>query len=170
MKPVSVLMVCMGNICRSPTAHAVFARKVYDAGLAMRIRIDSAGTFAGHKGEPPDKRARARGAQRGYDLEPLRSRPLRTADFAQSTYIIVMDEMNLREVDKRALALEAPFTGTIAKLLDYAPDAALHGDDVPDPYYGPQSGFDVVFDLVEPACDGLLKHIIAHDFARARGA
>ncbi len=168
MKPVSILMVCMGNICRSPSAHAVFARKVYDAGLSMRIRIDSAGTFAGHKGEPPDKRARARGAQRGYDLEPLRSRPLRTADFAQSTYIIVMDEMNLREVNKRAL--EAGFAGTVAKLLDFSPYPAQHGDDVPDPYYGPQSGFDVVFDLIEPACDGLLQHIIAHDFARARGS
>jgi protein-tyrosine phosphatase len=160
MKTVSVLMVCMGNICRSPTAHGVFARKIFDAGLSMRVRVDSAGTYAGHKGQPPDKRARQLAAQRGYDLEPLRSRPLVREDFARFELIVVMDEQNKQDVLKRAA--EHGFQGTVAKLLDFHPDTDAHDEDVPDPYYGAASGFNRVLDLVEPACDGLIEHIIEH--------
>jgi protein-tyrosine phosphatase len=160
MKTFSVLMVCMGNICRSPTAHGVFARKIFDAGLSMRVRVDSAGTYAGHKGQPPDKRARQLAAKRGYDLEPLRSRPLSRDDFARFDMIVVMDEQNKQDVLKRAE--EHQFQGTIAKLLDFHPDVDAHDEDVPDPYYGAASGFDRVLDLVEPACDGLIEHIIAN--------
>jgi protein-tyrosine phosphatase len=160
MKTVSVLMVCMGNICRSPTAHGVFARKIFDAGLSMRVRVDSAGTYAGHKGQPPDKRARQVSAKRGYDLEPLRSRPLVREDFARFDLIVVMDEQNKQDVLKRAA--EHGYTGTVAKLLDFHPDPDAHDEDVPDPYYGAASGFERVLDLVEPSCDGLIAHIIEH--------
>ncbi len=166
MRSVGVLMVCMGNICRSPTAHGVFVKKVYDAGLQMRLRVDSAGTYAGMKGEPPDKRAQQLAIKRGYDLSPLRARQLRTEDFRLSQFIIVMDDMNLKEVRKRAEV--AGFDGTVAKLLDFSPDAQLRGQDVPDPYYGGLRGFETVFDLVEPACDGLLQHVIANALNTAR--
>jgi protein-tyrosine phosphatase len=149
----------MGNICRSPTAHGVFAKKLFERGLSMRVQVDSAGTYAGHKGEPPDRRARQVAAKRGYDLEPLRSRPLRSVDFEIADYIVVMDEHNLMEVQKRAA--EAGYAGTVAKLLDYSPQAHMRGEDVPDPYYGGASGFEKVLDLVEPACDGLIEHLIA---------
>ncbi len=160
MKTVGVLMVCMGNICRSPTAHGVFAKKLFDTGLSMRVRVDSAGTYAGHKGQPPDKRARQLAAKRGYDLEPLRSRPLSRDDFARFDMIVVMDEQNKQEVLKRAE--ELGYQGTVAKLLDFHPDPEAHDEDVPDPYYGAVSGFERVLDLVEPACDGLIDHIIEH--------
>ncbi len=165
MKMVSVLMVCMGNICRSPTAHGVFARKIFDAGLSMRVRVDSAGTYAGHKGQPPDKRARQVAAKRGYDLEPLRSRPLSREDFARFDMIVVMDEQNKQDVLKRAA--EHGYQGTVAKLLDFHPDPDAHDEDLPDPYYGAASGFDRVLDLVEPACDGLIEHIIEHKLRAA---
>lgn len=159
MKPVHVLMVCMGNICRSPTAHAVFAKKVFERGLTMRIRVDSAGTYAGHRGEPADRRARQAAARRGYDLEPLRARPLSREDFLIADYIIVMDEENLREV--KARAAEVGFTGVIEKLLRFGPTASAGVLDVPDPYYGGQRAFEHVLDLVEPACDGLIEHLIS---------
>jgi protein-tyrosine phosphatase len=164
MKPVNVLMVCMGNICRSPTAHGVFAKKIFERGLSMRIQVDSAGTYAGHKGEPPDRRARQVAAKRGYDLEPLRSRPIRSFDFDIADFIIVMDGMNLRDVNSKAE--EVGYRGTIAKLLDFHPNSEQKGADVPDPYYGGPKGFDAVIDLVEPACDGLIDHIIASALKR----
>jgi protein-tyrosine phosphatase len=159
MKPVNVLMVCMGNICRSPTAHGVFAKKLFEQGLSLRVQVDSAGTYAGHKGEPPDRRARQVAAKRGYDLDPLRSRPLRTQDFEIADYIVVMDEHNRMDVQKRAQ--EAQYRGVVAKLLDFSPNPAQRGMDVPDPYYGGNRGFEIVLDLVEPACDGLIEHLVA---------
>jgi protein-tyrosine phosphatase len=167
MKSIGVLMVCMGNICRSPTAHGVFAKKVFEAGLAMRIRTDSAGTYAGHKGQPADRRAQQHAQLRGYDLSPLRSRPVRREDFTSFDYIVAMDEMNFGDLTK-LVEEKYPFDGKLVKLLDFSPDSALHGGDVPDPYYGGASGFDRVLDLVEPACDGLLTHIIANEFSAQR--
>jgi protein-tyrosine phosphatase len=128
----------------------------------MRVHVDSAGTYAGHKGEPPDRRSQQAAAKRGYDLEPLRSRPLRTTDFEIADFIIVMDDYNLQEVNARAA--EAGYAGTVAKLLDFSPDARVRGQDVPDPYYGGAGGFEKVLDLVEPGCDGLIEHLIAHGF------
>lgn len=150
-----VLFVCLGNICRSPTAHGVFASQVAGAGLSNSIAVDSCGTGAWHVGEPPDARATAAAALRNYDLSALRARQLSAEDFERFDYILAMDRQNMSDV--RALA-PAGFRGQIKLLLDYAPQADLR--EVPDPYYGDGSGFDHVLDLVEMACVSLLQEIV----------
>lgn len=151
---VSVLFVCLGNICRSPTAHGVFERLVRDAGLQERIRVDSAGTGAWHIDEPPDRRATTAAARRGYQLDHLRARQVRARDFADFDYVLAMDHNNyselasLRQDDSRA---------QLQLFLEYATE--FDEREVPDPYYGGADGFDHVLDLVEDAAQGLLNHI-----------
>lgn len=154
MSKISVLFVCLGNICRSPTAHAVFERKAQERGLASVIDVDSAGTGDWHLGAPPDRRATAAAAERGYDLSALRARQVTQADFNQFDYMLAMDSSNLSDLSK--LAPQYSRTN-LSLLLDYAPDSPVR--EVPDPYYGGNDGFARVLDMVEDACDSLLDHI-----------
>jgi len=149
----SVLFVCMGNICRSPTAEGVFRHHVEQAGLADRLHIDSAGTHAYHTGEPPDRRARAAAERRGMSLEGIRARRVVAEDFERFDYIIAMDEDNLAR-----LRDESPeeYHGKLRLFLEFG---ALKEREVPDPYYGGSAGFERVLDLVEEASRGLLKTI-----------
>ncbi len=151
-KPViSVLFVCMGNICRSPTAEGVFRHFVQEAGLADRIKIDSAGTHAYHTGEPADRRASAAAEQRGYSLADIRARRVQTDDFENFDYIIAMDRLNQVTLVDQA---DTEHHDKIRLFLDFA---SVPEDDVPDPYYGGAAGFERVLDLVETASRGLLE-------------
>ena len=153
--PVGVLFVCMGNICRSPTAEGVFRAAVERAGLARRVRAASAGIGDWHVGSPPDRRAIQAARRRGYDLTALRGRQIEVADFARFGWILAMDDANMR-----ALAAMKPpdFGGHLGLLLDFAPELGVR--EVPDPYYGAPAGFDRVLDLVEAATAGLLARLL----------
>jgi protein-tyrosine phosphatase len=153
-KRVKVLFVCMGNICRSPTAHGVFRHLVQQAGLEKQIEIDSAGTHAYHVGEPADKRSSATAKQRGIDLSDLRARQVTSEDLYEYDYVLAMDNANLAGL----LALSTPDTRhKIQRFLSYSPE--LTEQEVPDPYYGGTDGFNHVFDLVQTASEALLRHI-----------
>jgi protein-tyrosine phosphatase len=149
-----VLMVCMGNICRSPTAEAVLRHKLQAAGLGDRIGVDSAGTYGGHAGDPPDPRAQRHAARRGYDLSRLRARLVVPEDFQRFGLVIAMDDDNLRSLESHQPAEAAP----PRLLMSFArrPDAPR---EVPDPYYSGPEGFEHVLDLVEDACDGLVESL-----------
>lgn len=149
----------MGNICRSPTAEAVFRHLVVAEGLAERIETDSAGTHDYHIGAPPDSRSQAAAAQRGFDLSPLRARQVRVEDFADYDYVLAMDEAN--RVALRKLC-PTQYRERVKLFLEFAPEAGRR--EIPDPYYGGAKGFEEVLDLVEDAARGLLEHI------RAEGA
>lgn len=153
---VGVLFVCMGNICRSPTAEAVFRRRAREARLEKRLHIDSAGTHANHVGEPPDLRSIAAAARRDYDLRKIRARRVAPEDFGIFRYVLALDRHNLRSLE--AMRPE-DFGGYLGRLLDFAPDTDER--DVPDPYYGGPDGFEKVLDLVESASRGLLARIEA---------
>ncbi|MFT3779514.1 MAG: low molecular weight protein-tyrosine-phosphatase [Ottowia sp.] len=144
-------MVCMGNICRSPTAHGVLEKLAADAGLAQRVQVDSAGTHDHHVGAPPDHRAQQHAARRGYDLSAQRARHLTRRDFAEFDLVLVMDGANERAA--RALCPPAE-THKLRRLTDFCTRHAAR--EVPDPYYGGAAGFEQVLDLVEDACAGLL--------------
>ena len=150
----SVLFVCMGNICRSPTAEAVFRAKASRAGLEPKLRIDSAGIGDWHVGQPPDPRAIAHGRRRGYDLSGLRARQVTADDFARFHWIFGMDLHNLR--DLKALCPPA-FAGHLGLFLDLVPDIGRR--EVPDPYFGGASGFETVLELAERASEALLNRI-----------
>jgi len=148
---VSVLFVCMGNICRSPTAEGVFRHFVSEADMAERILVDSAGTHAYHVGGAADVRASAAAKRRGYDLSDLRARKVEDEDFERFDYVIAMDRDNL------ALLKDQADTQHHHKLSLFLEHSAGHDDEVPDPYYGGVSGFERVLDLVEEASRGLLE-------------
>jgi protein-tyrosine phosphatase len=151
---VSVLFVCLGNICRSPTAEGVFRKLVAESGFADRVQIDSAGTHDYHVGKPPDPRAQEAAARRGIDLSGLRGRQATSADFEQFDYLLAMDRENLE------ILLEIAPEGLKSKarlFLEFAPESGY--TDVPDPYWGGGSGFERVLDLVEEAAAGLLDDI-----------
>jgi protein-tyrosine phosphatase len=155
MKPYSVLFVCMGNICRSPTAHGVFRHKVKAQGLEHRIAVDSAGTHNYHPGSPPDDRSQEHAAMRGYDLADLRARQITATDFDRHDLILVMDWDNLALVQAICPCGQDK---KVRRLTEFC--LTLDSPVVPDPYYGGASGFDAVLDLVEDACDGLLQHVL----------
>ncbi|MCW9078687.1 MAG: low molecular weight phosphotyrosine protein phosphatase [Gammaproteobacteria bacterium] len=151
---VKVLFVCMGNICRSPTAHGVFRALVEKEGLSQAVEIDSAGTHAYHVGSAPDRRAQATAQERGIDISDLVARRVEPDDFDLFDFVVAMDQDNYmslseicpdRHVDK------------IYMFMDFADH--MRTREVPDPYYGGPSGFDRVFDLVEAASEGLLQEI-----------
>jgi protein-tyrosine phosphatase len=152
-----VLMVCMGNICRSPTAEAVLRHRLQRAGLADHVTVDSAGTHAGHTGEPPDERSTAHAGRRGYDLRGLRARRVTAADFEAFDLVVAMDADNLEALQRQC---PPQHQARLVRLLDYAP--ASRQRDVPDPYYGGAGGFERVLDLVEQGCDGLLQYLQAN--------
>lgn len=150
----SVLFVCMGNICRSPTAHGVFQHKVIASGLGDLVRVESAGTHDYHPGSPPDERSRQHAAQRGYDLSSLRARQIRSADFARHDLILAMDWDNLARVQAQC---PPQHHGKLKRLTEFC---LTHASPVvPDPYDGGAAGFEHVLDLVEDACEGLLQHV-----------
>jgi protein-tyrosine phosphatase len=153
---VRVLFVCMGNICRSPTARGVFEQLVKEAGLASLIKVDSAGTHAYHLGSGPDKRAIAAAAKRGYDLSRYRARRIEVDDFQRFDYILVMDYENLAALRE---ILPPDSEGKVRLFMEFA-GTPTHPE-VPDPYYGGGGGFVRVLDLVEDAARGLLAHIRA---------
>ena len=150
---VSVLFVCTGNICRSPTAEGVFKHCVEQAGAASRIVSDSAGTHDYHVGEAPDPRTQAAARRRGYELGQLRARRVRRDDFERFDYVLAMDEANLRALERICPAEHAH---KLRLFLEFGGEAAF---EVPDPYYGGPQGFEHVLDLVEQAAQGLLRHI-----------
>ncbi len=153
-RALRVLMVCMGNICRSPTAHGVLEQKVADAGLADRIQVDSAGTHGYHVGRPPDERAQAHALRRGIDLSAQRARQLTRQDFADFDLVLVMDDAN----EHAARALCPPDQRPkLRRLTDFCSRHTAH--EVPDPYYGGAAGFERVLDLVEDACEGVLRQL-----------
>jgi protein-tyrosine phosphatase len=156
---VRVLFVCLGNICRSPTAEAVMARLVVDAGLDAQIELDSAGTGAWHVGSPPDERATAAAARRGIPTRGL-ARQVTAEDFATFDLVVAMDRENLRDLRGVAPSAEAAARVRLLREFDPASDGAADLD-VPDPYYGGPDGFGRVLDLVEAACAGLLAELRA---------
>lgn len=151
---IKVLFVCMGNICRSPTAHGVFSVMVEQQGLKHLIEIDSAGTHAYHIGNPPDHRAQASALKRGIDLSTLRARCVQKIDFDKFDYVLAMDEENFSCLDALCPGCHKD---KLKLFMDFAPE--LHQREVPDPYYGGASGFEQVLDMVETASRGLLKDI-----------
>lgn len=148
---IRVLMVCLGNICRSPTAEAMLRKKVHEAGLDGRIEVDSAGTADYHVDSPPDRRAVAHGERRGLRMQQLRGRQVERADFDRFDWILAMDEDNLANL---ARIRPAGSRAKVALLLSFAPQAGAR--EVPDPYYGGADGFEHVLDLVEAAADGFV--------------
>ncbi|CAN8142385.1 putative low molecular weight protein-tyrosine-phosphatase slr0328 [uncultured Thiomicrorhabdus sp.] len=155
-KKVSVLFVCLGNICRSPTAHAVFRKMVKDQGLEKQIEIDSAGTGAWHVGNPPDKRATQVAEGRGIQMRDLRARQVDFGDFYQYDYVLAMDNSNYSNLYEMALPEHRE---KLHMFLSFSDD--FSETEVPDPYYGGPDGFDYVFDMVDSASIGLLEHIKA---------
>lgn len=157
--PVRILFVCMGNICRSPTAHGVFRRLVIDEGLSHRIEIDSAGTHAYHIGEPPDRRARDTARMRGIDIGDLRARLTKPDDFVHFHYVLAMDRDNYENL---ARLCPNGMEDRLRLFMDFAPELGIR--EVPDPYYGGQRGFEQVFDMIESAARGLLLDIKSRYF------
>ena len=151
---VSVLFVCMGNICRSPTAQGVFEYLVNERGLTEYIRIDSAGTHAYHVGEMPDIRASKAALRRGVDLSQQRARRVGPDDMLEFDYVLAMDQANFEDL----MSICPPDQLSKLRLfLEFAPGVAVQ--EVPDPYYGGVTGFERVLDMVEKAAEGLLADI-----------
>ena len=147
-----VLMVCLGNICRSPTAEAMLRKHVHEAGLDARVEVDSAGTADYHVGSPPDRRAIAHGEKRGLAMKKLRGRQVQRSDFDRFDVILAMDDDNLENL----LRLRPQGSrAEVGLLMDYARDAGSR--EVPDPYYGGAEEFEHVLDLVDAASAGLVK-------------
>jgi protein-tyrosine phosphatase len=154
-----LLFVCLGNICRSPTAEGTMRALVQEAGLGRRVQLDSAGTGGWHVGEPPDSRAIAAARARGIELHGAAREVTRT-DFDDFDLVLAMDRSNMRAL--RRLAPTDQAREKVRLLREFDPASAGATDlDVPDPYYGAAGGFDEVLDLVQAACAGLLDHIRA---------
>lgn len=151
---IKVLFVCLGNICRSPSAEGVFRKLVEEQGLLDQVKIDSAGTHAYHVGSPPDDRAQEAASRRGIDMSSLRGRRVDEGDFYIFDYVLAMDESNEYHLREIAPAEEIH---KIKLFLNYAPERSE--SEVPDPYYGGHSGFEHVLDLIEDASEGLLADI-----------
>ena len=156
--PTRLLFVCWGNICRSPTAEAVMRRMAEDAGLADLVVVDSAGTSSEHDGGSPDRRAIAEADRRGLDLRGQRARRVRPTDWDDYDLLLVADN-----AVEASLLRQAPPGADLAKvrrMTAFGPDAGTI-DEVPDPYYGGPDGFELVYEVVSRACDGLLDHVRA---------
>ncbi len=154
-QPVRVLFVCTGNICRSPSAEGFFRALVEREGLSGVIETDSAGTGAWHVGEPPDRRSQAAARRRGVELAELRARKVELADFRRFDLIIAMDQGHLTALQRMVPAEQPP--GVVTLFLSYLDNPPML--DVPDPYYGGETGFEYVLDLIENGCAGLLNYL-----------
>jgi protein-tyrosine phosphatase len=162
-----VLFVCLGNICRSPTAEGVMRALVRDAGLEEQIELDSAGTGSWHVGEAPDARATAAARQRGIVLEGA-ARQVRSDDFARFDLILAMDQANLRELRRLAPGESAQARVRLLREWGRTGSQSSDGDlDVPDPYHGGPGGFEEVLDLVHGACESLLQQLRAQSIGKA---
>lgn len=150
-----ILLVCMGNICRSPTAEGVLRARLAAAGLADRVEVDSAGTHDYHVGAPPDHRSQAHAARRGVDLSALRARQVCAGDFERFDLLLAMDHDNLELLEEACP--DPHLRAKLGLLMRFGPQAG--SEVVPDPYDGGPAGFDHVLDLVEAASDGLVKHL-----------
>ncbi len=155
--PIGVLLVCLGNICRSPTAEAIFTQQVEQAGLASQFMIDSAGTGDWHVGQAPDQRALRVAQQRGYVMEHLRARQVADADFQRFDYILAMDEQNLSDLKARC---PMTFHGELKLFLSYREQTELA---VPDPYDLAGDAFETMVDLIEQGSRHLLTSIIERE-------
>ena len=160
---IRILFVCMGNICRSPTAEGVFRKLVQERAPHLKVEIDSAGTHGYHVGDPPDRRAVAAAARRGVDLGGLRARTVEDVDFEAFDLLVAMDQLN-REV----LLDRSPdeYRERVRLMLEFAPSTDL--EDVPDPYYGGAVGFERVLDLVVEASNGHLDELLELSAAKRR--
>ncbi len=154
MENIKILFVCMGNICRSPTAEGLFRELLSREGLVHRVEVDSAGTHAYHVGHCPDHRAQKTARNRGIDISDLRARRIAERDFEHYDYIVAMDRDNYRCLED---ICPPQLQGKLRLLLHYAPH--LQTDEVPDPYYGGASGFERVIDVVDAGLAGLLDEI-----------
>jgi protein-tyrosine phosphatase len=154
MKPYSILFVCMGNICRSPTADSVLRHRVQQQGLQDVVHVDSAGTHNFHPGSPPDARSQEHAALRGYDLSGLRARQINAADFEAFDLILAMDWDNLALVQS---ICPAQHLKKVRRMTEFC--LTLDSPVVPDPYYDGPSAFEHVLDLVEDASEGLIRHV-----------
>lgn len=152
-----ILFVCLGNICRSPTAQGVFEQIAAQRRVLDRFEVDSAGTSAWHIGKPPDRRAQKAALQRGFDLSALRARQVSDRDYGYFDYILAMDEANLREMQDQC---PPEYQHKLSLFLDYS---ATNESEVPDPYYGGDDGFDHVLDLVESASSGLIDYALSDE-------
>lgn len=152
-----VLFVCLGNICRSPLAQGMMEYHLQRAGLGDRVRVDSAGTAAYHTGEPPDECAIEAAARRGFDISRQRARQVQCSDIEAFDYICAMDLDNLAALNARCPGVNDARLGL---LMDFSPGPA--GQEVPDPYYGGEDGFEHALDLIESAVEGLVQEIRSH--------
>ena len=155
---VSVLMVCMGNICRSPSAEGVLRARLQREGLADAVQVDSAGTYGGHKGAPPDARAVAHAAKRGINIAKLRAREVTQADFERFDLLLAMDANNLDNLRQRCPPGSHRKLRLLLSFAAAGPGAA-GGEELPDPYYGPPAGFEHVLDRIEASMSGLVAEL-----------
>jgi protein-tyrosine phosphatase len=153
-RPVRLLFVCTGNICRSPTAEGVMRALAAQAGLAEAFELDSAGTEGWHAGEAPDERSQAHALRRGFDLSALRARQVQSADFSHFDWLLALDAGHAATLKRRC---PAQWQNRIRLLMDFSPGP--RGREVPDPYYGGPEGFEQVLDLVEEGCRALLQQL-----------
>jgi protein-tyrosine phosphatase len=150
-----ILFICMGNICRSPSAEGIFRHLLAQRQVDLEVEVDSAGTHDYHVGEPPDPRAISAARRRGIDLSTLRARSVQPQDFENFDLLIAMDEQNLRELRSRSGPV---YASRLRLMMDFAPDVGRRA--VPDPYYGGPQGFEDVLDLLEQASEGLLRQLL----------
>lgn len=150
-----ILFVCMGNICRSPTAEAVFSQRLTERGLADTVKVDSAGTHNYHPDSPPDERSQTHARKRGYDLSQLRARPVVERDFEKFDLLLTMDWDNRALLEERCPAQHIHKIRGLAEFLQTSQASVI-----PDPYYGGSQGFEHALDLIEEASEGLLKFVI----------
>lgn len=154
--PFRLLFVCLGNICRSPSTEGIMKKLVADAGLSQQIQIDSAGIISNHEGEPADARMRAHALRRGYALESI-SRPVTDTDFEVFDLILGMDNDNIRQLNSRVQ--DESHHAKVVTMCSFAQKMTYA--EVPDPYYGGEAGFELVLDILEDACRGLLSNLQA---------
>lgn len=154
MEKKKILFVCLGNICRSPAAEGIMKKKLEERNLSDRFIIDSAGILNYHEGELPDSRMRAHANRRGYNLNSI-SRPVKYQDFTDFDLILGMDDRNINDLNKKAPDIES--AEKIKRMTDYCKNYPV--DHIPDPYYGGVDGFELVLDLLEDACDGLIESL-----------
>ncbi len=157
---IKILFVCMGNICRSPTAEGVLRKFAQQKGLDAHLSIDSAGTIGFHSGEAPDKRATLHAAKRGYDLSPIRARQINQPDYALFDYVLAMDQQNMAWLKNQ---IPHEHVHKLRLFLDFS--QKYFGRDVPDPYYGNAQGFEVVLDMIEDGAKGLIAYLREHELA-----